>query len=195
MVSRFALAALFISLVSACAPTKDKPTLAQESARKSQLDKATSAGEAADAMTPAELAEAMGVPQDLSEKEELMTKVAGTPLVLVEVWRDGQQMQVTTPTDSWSGYVSTGRKGYATPAGCHRAKFLSKHHRSSRYQNAPMPHAVFFNGHIALHGTYEEKSLGRRASHGCVRLSRANARRVYETVSYYGVSRTRVCVY
>jgi lipoprotein-anchoring transpeptidase ErfK/SrfK len=43
---------------------------------------------------------------------------------------------------------------------------------SKQWDNAPMPHAVFFTkeGH-AIHGTYEVKRLGKPASHGCVRLS------------------------
>lgn len=78
--------------------------------------------------------------------------------------------------------VSTGRRDRWTPNGTFRVQFLSKHHRSSRYDWAPMPHSIFFNGNIAAHGTTAESMLGRRASHGCVRLSRANARTLYELV-------------
>ena len=35
--------------------------------------------------------------------------------------------------------VSTARKGKITPTGQWSAKWLSKNHRSSRYENAPMP--------------------------------------------------------
>jgi L,D-transpeptidase catalytic domain len=48
---------------------------------------------------------------------------------------------------------------------------------SRQWDNAPMPHAVFFtkDGH-AIHGTYEIKRLGKPASHGCVRLSPGECR-------------------
>ena len=49
--------------------------------------------------------------------------------------------------------VSTGRKGYYTPTGTYSPKWLSKHHRSRKYNNAPMPYAVFFRGGYAVHGT------------------------------------------
>ena len=66
--------------------------------------------------------------------------------------------------------VSTGRSGFGTPTGNYKAKWLSKNHRSRKYNNAPMPYAVFFKGGYAIHGTFETKRLGRPASHGCVRL-------------------------
>src|SRR3569623_547836 len=43
------------------------------------------------------------------------------------------------------------------------------------YDWAPMAHSIFFFKGYAMHGTVEERRLGRPASHGCVRLSRANA--------------------
>ncbi len=42
--------------------------------------------------------------------------------------------------------VSTARSGKVTPVGTWSAKALSKNHRSSRYNNAPMPYAIFYNG-------------------------------------------------
>jgi hypothetical protein len=64
---------------------------------------------------------------------------------------------------------------------------------SKEWDNAPMPHAVFFTreGH-AIHGTYEVKRLGRPASHGCVRLSPQNAATLYDLVAKTGLKNTQV---
>jgi hypothetical protein len=56
-----------------------------------------------------------------------------------------------------------------------------------------MPHAVFFTkkGH-AIHGTTDEKRLGNAASHGCVRLSRENAKTLFTLVKATGLENTQV---
>ena len=90
--------------------------------------------------------------------------------------------------------VSTGRKGYSTPTGSYSAKWLSRHHRSRKYNNAPMPYAVFFRGGYAVHATYETKRLGRPASHGCVRLHPDNAAKFFSMVQKYGNSNTRIVI-
>ena len=56
-----------------------------------------------------------------------------------------------------------------------------------------MPHSIFFTkvGH-AIHGTDSEGRLGMPASHGCVRLSRANATTLYALVQKEGVLNTTV---
>jgi lipoprotein-anchoring transpeptidase ErfK/SrfK len=55
-------------------------------------------------------------------------------------------------------------------------------HYSRKYDNAPMPHSIFFKGGYAIHGTNHVGMLGRPASHGCVRLSPANASILYAIV-------------
>ncbi|MEJ1936729.1 L,D-transpeptidase [Nostoc sp. NIES-2111] len=40
---------------------------------------------------------------------------------------------------------------------------------------APMPHSIFFRGGYAIHATNEARNLGRPASHGCIRRSKAKA--------------------
>lgn len=90
--------------------------------------------------------------------------------------------------------VSTGRRGYGTPTGSYTAKWLSRHHRSRKYNNAPMPYAVFFRGGYAVHGTYEIKNLGRPASHGCVRLHPDNAAKFFSLVQKTGNSNTRIVI-
>lgn len=90
--------------------------------------------------------------------------------------------------------VSTGRRGYRTPTGSYRPTFLSRFHRSSKYNNAPMPHSVFFRGGYAIHGTYSIGRLGRTASHGCIRLHPQDARHFFNMVRDYGRSRTRIVI-
>ncbi len=90
--------------------------------------------------------------------------------------------------------VSTARRGYRTPLGSYRPKWLAKMHYSSKYNNSPMPHSIFFKGGYAVHGTNYIRKLGRRASHGCVRLHPSNARRLFGLVSRYGMRNARIVV-
>ena len=66
-------------------------------------------------------------------------------------------------------------------------------HFSKEFDDAPMPHSIFFTkvGH-AMHGTDSESQLGIPVSHGCVRLSRANATTLYALVEKEGVLNTTV---
>lgn len=90
--------------------------------------------------------------------------------------------------------VSTARKGYVTPKGSWKAKWLSRNHRSRKYDNAPMPYAVFFNGGYAVHATYDLKRLGRPASHGCVRLHPNNAAEFFALAREHGLGNTRIVI-
>ncbi|SOE09265.1 L,D-transpeptidase-like protein [Hoeflea halophila] len=90
--------------------------------------------------------------------------------------------------------VSTGRKGYSTPTGSYTAKWLSRHHRSRKYNNAPMPYAVFYHRGYAVHATYDTKRLGRVASHGCVRLAPENAAKFFALVQKTGNKNTRIVI-
>lgn len=90
--------------------------------------------------------------------------------------------------------VSTARKGYVTPTGSYRAYWASRHHRSRKYDNAPMPWAIFFNGGYAVHATYDVKRLGRPASHGCVRLHPKDAAVFFSLAQKYGLRNTRVVI-
>jgi hypothetical protein len=91
--------------------------------------------------------------------------------------------------------VSTGRKGYTTPSGNFRVTRTERVYFSKKYDNAPMPNAIFFtnNGH-AIHGTYETKRLGSAASHGCVRLAPSNAATLFRLVKAEGIGNTKVAV-
>ena len=90
--------------------------------------------------------------------------------------------------------VSTARRGKVTPTGSWSAKWLSRHHKSSRYNNAPMPYSIFYNGNFAVHGTYHTKQLGRPASSGCVRLAPAHAAKLFALAKAEGLANTRIII-
>jgi lipoprotein-anchoring transpeptidase ErfK/SrfK len=90
--------------------------------------------------------------------------------------------------------VSTAKAGKITPAGTYEPEFLSRHHRSKRYNNAPMPWAIFYDGNYAIHGTDQIKRLGKPASHGCVRLHPDNAAILFKMVKAEGMANTRVVI-
>ncbi|MBP2476401.1 lipoprotein-anchoring transpeptidase ErfK/SrfK [Crossiella equi] len=70
--------------------------------------------------------------------------------------------------------ITHGRKGWLTPPGTFSVTRKNKNHRSSIFNNAPMPWSVFFNGGIAFHqGSLREKS------HGCIHLSPAAAQKFF----------------
>lgn len=90
--------------------------------------------------------------------------------------------------------VSTARAGKVTPVGAFRAQWLSRDHRSTLYDGAPMPFSVFFNGDYAVHGTYQTGRLGQPASAGCVRLSPEHARILFELARREGLEKTVVVI-
>jgi lipoprotein-anchoring transpeptidase ErfK/SrfK len=90
--------------------------------------------------------------------------------------------------------VSTARQGKVTPSGTWSAKSLSRYHRSSRYDNAPMPYSIFYSGHFAIHGTNHVRKLGRPASSGCIRLHPRNAAKLFGLVQSEGLRNMRVVV-
>ena len=102
--------------------------------------------------------------------------------VLIEVSTSAQTIKVTVDGEHvYTWPVSTGIHG--TPHGTFGQKLhFSPNHRSSLFNNAPMPHSIFYSGNYAIHGTIQEHRLGSRASMGCVRLSRANAATLYKLV-------------
>ena len=90
--------------------------------------------------------------------------------------------------------VSTAKPGKITPTGTYSPEFLSRNHRSKRYNNAPMPFAIFYDGHYAIHGTDQIKKLGAPASRGCVRLHPDNARILFDMVKAEGMENMRVVI-
>lgn len=90
--------------------------------------------------------------------------------------------------------VSTGRKGYTTPSGIYRPQRMHKMWYSRKYDNAPMPYAIFYNQGYAIHGTNATGRLGSPASHGCVRLNTANAKTLYGMVQHAGAQNLKIVI-
>ena len=104
-----------------------------------------------------------------------------------------QTMSVSVDgVSEYSWKVSTGRKGHRTPTGDYRPTRMAEVYYSKKYDNAPMPHAIFFTGGFAIHGTEYVRSLGGPASHGCVRLHPDNAALLYTLVQRYGAENTAI---
>jgi hypothetical protein len=114
----------------------------------------------------------------------------------VDITIDKNNQIMTVAVDGAERYrwpVSTGIPSRETPNGSFRAFRMEADHYSKEFDDAPMPHSIFFTkiGH-AIHGTESEGRLGTPASHGCVRLSRANATTLYALVQEQGVLNTSV---
>ena len=117
------------------------------------------------------------------------------PVVVARIDNSTQRMQVSVdgkPVYSWK--VSTGMRGYSTPVGDYAPYRMHTMWYSRQYGYTPMPHAVFFNEGIAVHGTNSTGHLGRPASHGCVRLHPANAKTFFKLILEHGRARTQISV-
>ncbi len=88
--------------------------------------------------------------------------------------------------------ISSGARGFHTPTGSYKPYYMTSMHYSKKYNNAPMPHSIFFRGGYAVHATGAVRRLGRPASHGCVRLSPGHARQFFKLVSKYRKAGTRI---
>jgi hypothetical protein len=114
--------------------------------------------------------------------------------VSITVDKNAQLMTVAVDgVERYQWPVSTGLPSYETPNGSFRTFRMEEDHFSKEFDDAPMPHSIFFTkiGH-AIHGTDSEGRLGTPASHGCVRLSRAHASTLYALVQKEGVLNTTV---
>jgi hypothetical protein len=114
--------------------------------------------------------------------------------IVVAIDKAAQEMAVFV--DGFERYVwkvSTGTRGYDTPIGSYTARSMNEIWYSRQWDDAPMPHAIFFTrkGH-AIHGTEETRKLGRPASHGCVRLAPENARTLFALVRETGLENTEI---
>jgi hypothetical protein len=115
--------------------------------------------------------------------------------VLVNVSKSQQRAAVMIDgIEIYRWPVSTGVRGYDTPAGKFRPQRLERHWYSRQYEMTPMPWAVFFHRGYAMHATMEAYNLGRAASHGCVRLRPDNAATLYSLVRRQGMANTKIVV-
>jgi len=118
------------------------------------------------------------------------TKEMGSS-ILITIDKAKQKMTVSVDgVQQYEWPVSTGRAGYSTPSGTYTPTSMNEVWYSQEWDNAPMPHAIFFmkDGH-AIHGSYEVKTLGKPVSHGCVRISPKNATTLYALVKKNGLKK------
>ena len=115
--------------------------------------------------------------------------------VVVTISKAQQKLAVSVDgSETYTWPVSTGRRGYGTPSGVFRPQRLEPHWYSHKYDNAPMPWSMFFYRGYAVHGTVELRHLGRAASHGCVRLSPANAHTLFTLIRHVGMRHAKFVV-
>ena len=112
----------------------------------------------------------------------------------INVDKSAQRMTVTVDGKQiYDWPVSTGGRGYDTPSGSFKPFRMEIDHFSEEWDNAPMPYSIFFTKTgDAVHGTYEQRNLGRAVSHGCVRLSVKNAATLWELVKREKMANTTV---
>ena len=88
---------------------------------------------------------------------------------LAYVYRGDTLMAVAT--------ISSGVPGRDTPTGIFAVRGKTPMYRSKKYDNAPMPFAQFIDEYgVAMHAGYNP---GHPASHGCIRLPSAFAKKLY----------------
>ena len=103
--------------------------------------------------------------------------------------RLSQQLLVAYQGDTpvFTTVMSSGREGFETPAGLYR---IQSKHVSTTMQNTNMadeaysiedvPWTMYFEGGYALHAAFWHDSFGRTRSHGCINLSPADARWLFQ---------------
>ena len=135
-----------------------------------------------------------------SDKANVCAGTAGSalagagPTILIDIDKSTQHMTVFVDgVERFNWPVSTGKAGYSTPSGSYTPTSMNEIWYSKQWDNAPMPHAIFYmkDGH-AIHGSYEVKHLGQPASHGCVRIAPQNATILYDLVKKTGLGNTQV---
>lgn len=120
------------------------------------------------------------VPAEVARPEERWIDVDLAAQVLVAY--EGRRPVYATLVSTGRGSVGTEA---ATPLGLHRVwvKLLvsdmdnvSREDAEARYSMEDVPYVQFFDGDVALHGTYWHHDFGRVKSHGCVNLAPIDAR-------------------
>jgi hypothetical protein len=122
-----------------------------------------------------------------AQKMFVLAKTEGHVYQLKHSWpvSTGKEEQVMSPAGKMLGTN--------TPEGMFKLdRYRSFEDYTSRQWKSPMPYAIFFDWQIqgrtsglAIHGSDAkgELELGRRASHGCIRLATENARTLFEMIT------------
>jgi lipoprotein-anchoring transpeptidase ErfK/SrfK len=115
--------------------------------------------------------------------------------VVAKIDLSQQKMRVyVNGAQRYSWAVSTARSGYRTPTGSFRPTRMHRTYYSKKYHGSPMPFSIFFYGGYAIHGTNAISSLGRPASHGCIRLHPSNASALFSLVQQHGPRNTQIVI-
>lgn len=174
--SRFAFAAIAVAVAGSAADVCAEPRTAAELSTPANLNQAA----VPQAPQPAVAAKPPRPAVTLVAKADL----ARQTLTVVE---NGRQLYV------WK--ISSGVQDHATPVGTFQPEWTAKMWYSRKYDDAPMPHSVFFKNGAAIHATQSVGRLGQAASHGCVRLAPTNAEIFYKLVLRHGLPHTRISVF
>ena len=184
---------LIFALASpAGAETSPKPPSAQESGTPPSTE-AKPSPEAEQPKADAPAAKPATKPEATQNDAKAAPAQAGSQ-ILINIDKSRQQMTVFVDgIEKYSWPVSTGKYGYSTPSGTFTPTSMNEVWYSKQWDNSPMPHSIFFlkDGH-AIHGSHEVKNLGKPVSHGCVRISPANAAILYDLVKTNGMENTKV---
>jgi len=135
------------------------------------------------------------VPEANRASKTTQPRKVAVPDILIVVSKPTQTMTVTV--DGHVRYrwpVSTGATHFSTPDGSYTPFRMELMHYSREWDNAGMPHAIFFTqrGH-SIHGS-DHPGLGTAVSHGCVRLTLSNATTLYQLIRSVGMAKTKVVV-
>lgn len=118
---------------------------------------------------------------------------AATVKALVDI--SEQRMRVyVNGKQKYSWRVSTGTRATPTPLGSFTPFALTRKQYAKQW-NMHLPYVVSldYKG-TAIHGTYQTGKLGRRASHGCIRLHPRHAAVFYNLVGRTGLWNTQVVI-
>lgn len=154
------------------------------------------------AARPVELASNVTLAQPVAQKpkanikriDRVMSARKGQDLaVIVDVSEQNMRVSIDGQL-AYQWPISTAREGHHTPRGEYGVQWLSEFHKSSLYNDAPMPHSIFFNGNFAIHGTYDVNAIGSPASAGCVRLMPDDAAVLFDAVETVGERNVSIVV-
>jgi hypothetical protein len=107
---------------------------------------------------------------------------AGGAEVVISINKATQSMSVLVDGVEQHHWAISSGLGGGPHNGTYSAGRMERKWFSRKYNWAPMPYSIFFDGNYAIHGTIHVKRLGRRASKGCVRLHPVNAAKLFELV-------------
>lgn len=166
---------------------EDKPAINVEAVKPADVAKPIDSAKPPDTQEPEKFEKAAEAAKPVPPPEPTLTAAINLGSQVMTVSENGARKY------SWA--ISSGTSEHPTPRGTFRPQWTAKMWYSKKYDNAPMPNAVFVSGGVAIHATYATGMLGRPASHGCIRLSPANAATFYKLVGRHGLKMTKVSIY